>query len=391
MSNVDFLQVEGLDSMTVNSQRNVVIIGGGYGGIAAAKALDADFNVTLIEKRERFFHNIGALRAAVDAAWLPKLFIPYDKLLKRGKVQQSTAVKVSREAVTLSTGETLGFDYLILATGSSYPFPAKMTSDNVAQASADVRRVNTLIKEARSILLIGAGPVGIEFAGEIASAYPNKRVTLTDPSSGLLRTFNPSLGKRITADLTALGVQLLLGERLTRLPNRDNPTQFESLSMQSYTTEKGTSVEADLYFFCYGATPNTNFLKAGFGASLDQAGRIKLNPHLQVEGYPNIFAVGDMTNIAEAKLASAARINGETVAANIRRLAASRADLESHEPIKNPLVIVPVGPDHGALQLPVGKNGLVLGAWAATRIKGKSLLVNRYWKALNADLVSQSP
>ena len=59
----------------------VVIIGGGYAGTALAKELDPDFDVTLIEKRERFFHNSGSLRAAVDAGWLRKLFIPYDALL----------------------------------------------------------------------------------------------------------------------------------------------------------------------------------------------------------------------------------------------------------------------------------------------------------------------
>ncbi len=377
--------------MSPNNKRNVVVIGGGYGGIVAARALDAEFQVTLVEKRERFFHNIGTLRAAVDPAWLPRMLIPYDRLLSRGKVVQAAAVKITPKEVALSTGEILGFDYLILAMGSSYPFPAKVISDQVAQISADAHRISLRIKEARSILLIGAGPVGIEFAGEIASAYPAKTVSLVDPSPALVPNFKKGLGKHLTADLRALGVRLLLGERMTRLPPRHNLAQTGPLIMERYTTDKGTSIEADLVFINFGVTPNTDLLKAGFGAHLDQGGRIKVNKHLQLEGHPSIFAIGDITNIPEPKLASAARVHGATVAENIQRLAASNGTLKSHEPIKTPLVVVPVGPNRGGMQLPLGRNGLVLGAWAASRAKGKQLLVKRYWKVLNASFVPLSP
>ena len=91
----------------------VVIIGGGYAGTALAKELDPDFDVTLIEKRERFFHNSGSLRAAVDAGWLRKLFIPYDALLKRGGILNAKVVDVKPDEVVLEDGQWVpGREYL---------------------------------------------------------------------------------------------------------------------------------------------------------------------------------------------------------------------------------------------------------------------------------------
>jgi NADH dehydrogenase FAD-containing subunit len=174
--------------------KRVLVIGGGYGGTAIVKALDTNFDVTLIEKRERFFHNSGSLRAAVDAQWLRKLFIPYDHLLKHGRIVNSKVVEANPEEVVLEDGQRLKFDYLVLATGSSYPFPAKMASDKVTEAETAVRIVNERIEQAKSILLIGAGPVGIELAGEIASLYPGKPITLMDPGERLMPAFNPKLG-----------------------------------------------------------------------------------------------------------------------------------------------------------------------------------------------------
>ena len=73
----------------------VIVVGGGYSGAAVAKLLDREFDVTLIEKQETFFHNVGALRAAVDPSWLERIFILYHGLLKRGKVLQNLATEVT--------------------------------------------------------------------------------------------------------------------------------------------------------------------------------------------------------------------------------------------------------------------------------------------------------
>ena len=104
---------------------SVVVLGGGYAGINVAKQLDDVASVVLVEPKDAFVHNVAALRALVNPAWLPRIYLPYGGLLSHGRVVQDRAVKVDAGRVTLASGEELQADYLVLATGSSYPFPAK--------------------------------------------------------------------------------------------------------------------------------------------------------------------------------------------------------------------------------------------------------------------------
>src|SRR5258706_2733589 len=107
------------------SRPTVVVVGGGYGGVNVAKALDAEVDVVLVEPKDSFVHNIGALRALVEPTFLPKIFLPYDRLLARGRVVRDRAVEVGARGVVLASGEVIAADYIVLATGSTYPFPAK--------------------------------------------------------------------------------------------------------------------------------------------------------------------------------------------------------------------------------------------------------------------------
>src|SRR4030081_3519109 len=97
-------------------RRTVVVIGGGYGGIGVAKALDEHVDVVLVEPKDAFVHNIGALRALVEPAFLPKIFWPYDGLLANGRVVRDRATDVSAHRVTLASGGAIDADYVVLAT-----------------------------------------------------------------------------------------------------------------------------------------------------------------------------------------------------------------------------------------------------------------------------------
>src|SRR5260370_26303172 len=91
----------------------VVVIGGGYGGGGVAKARDGDVDVVLVEPKDAFVHNIGALRALVEPAFLPKIFLPYDRLLEHGRVVRDRAVEVSANRVGLASGEVIAADYFV--------------------------------------------------------------------------------------------------------------------------------------------------------------------------------------------------------------------------------------------------------------------------------------
>src|SRR5580700_8258871 len=97
----------------------VAVVGGGYAGINAAKLLDDVADVTLIEPKDAFEHNVAALRALADPSWLSRILLPYHRLLTHGQVIKDRAVKVETGRVTLGSGETVEADYIVLATGST--------------------------------------------------------------------------------------------------------------------------------------------------------------------------------------------------------------------------------------------------------------------------------
>ena len=140
----------------------VTIVGGGYGGITAAKALDECAEVTLIEQKDTFVNHAAALRATVDPDWAQKIFLPYDHLLKNGRVVHATAMSVDGTTVRTSDGQVIEADQLILATGTAYPFPAKHMDSPSVVAKARIARTNDALAAARRVLILGAGAVGVE-------------------------------------------------------------------------------------------------------------------------------------------------------------------------------------------------------------------------------------
>ena len=151
----------------------VVVLGGGYAGIQVARPLDDLADVVLVEPKDDFVHNVAALRALVDPSWLERIYLPYTGLLGRGRVIRDRAVKADADRVVLASGAELFPDYLVLATGSGYPFPAKSDVPGTEAAHGKVRSTHAMLAAAGRVLLLGAGPVGIELAG-VSAADQNK-------------------------------------------------------------------------------------------------------------------------------------------------------------------------------------------------------------------------
>src|SRR5207244_2161781 len=121
--------------------------------------------VTLLDPKEAFVHNIAAWRALVEPEWLDRIFFPYERLLAEGRFVRGRATSVDERRVTLASGETLESDYLVLATGSSYPFPAKVEEPDVGSARRRVREAHAALLAAERVLIVGARPSGLELAG----------------------------------------------------------------------------------------------------------------------------------------------------------------------------------------------------------------------------------
>jgi NADH dehydrogenase FAD-containing subunit len=349
----------------------VVVVGGGYGGVNVAKALDADANVVLVEPKDAFVHNIGALRALVDPTFLPKIFLPYDRLLANGHVERDRAVRVGPHRVVVESGKEFAADYIVLATGSTYPFPAKSPVLDSHDAIEMYRAAHDHLEHAGRVLLVGAGPVGIELAGEIHSIWPDKHITLLDFADDVLgERFRPDLRAELRAQLTDIDVDLVLGDGLRGLP----PTVAGELNEFTVTTESDRKITADIWFQCFGVSPESDYLDDELAAARRPDGFVTVGPALQVAGHENVFAIGDVST-ADAKMAGMAGMQAQLTAKNILRMVNGDRDLAPYEPY-GPAIVVPIGPEGGSGQLP-GQDELASREMVAS-VKGRDLMVDRF-------------
>jgi apoptosis-inducing factor 2 len=356
---------------------SVVVIGGGYGGIAVAKALDDVADVVLAEPRDAFVHNVAALRALVDPAWADRMFLPYDRLLTRGRIARDRAVRADGTGVTLGSGERLPADFVVLATGSDYPFPAKTDLDDSGLSKARFRAAGAELAAADRVLLLGAGPVGLELAGEIKAAWPAKSVTIVDPSDHILTGGYPGeLRDELLGQLDRLGVELWLGTSLTDLP----PTQAGQVGTFTVPAGDGRKITADVWYRCFGVAPVSGFLHGELAPARQAGGHVAVTPELRLPGQERVFAVGDLTAIPEAKRAAAAGQHAEVVAANIKALIAGQGELRQYQP-PPPGIVLPLGPDGGAgYRADVG----LMDAATTAKLKGQHMMVDRFAEVLGA-------
>jgi apoptosis-inducing factor 2 len=348
----------------------VIVVGGGYGGVAAAKLLDDAADVVLVEPHETFVHNVATLRAAVDPVWVDRIFLPYDRLLNRGRIVRGRAVRVSAQAVELASGAVLPADFVVVATGSSYPFPAKFDLDDRDAARAKFAALHEELLRAGHVLLVGAGPVGLEFAGEIKAAWPDKRVTLLDQSPELMPGgFSEPFRAELRRQLDQLGIELRLGTALTALP----PTEPGRTAAFTVTAESGVDIRADIWFRCFGGAPVSDSLDPALSAARQPDKRLTVTPELRISGQERMFAIGDVTAVPELKLARAAYQHAEVVAANIRALTEGREASAVYRPAPDGIVL-PLGPKGGAGYS--AEAGGVLGPDRTVEVKG-DLLIGR--------------
>ena len=355
---------------------SVVVIGGGYGGINAAKALDDVADVTLVDPTEAFVHNVAAWRALVDPEWLDRIFLPYEHLLIHGRFMRDRAVAVDGRRVTLASGRVLDPDYLVLASGSSYPFPAKTEEPDIVSARARLRAAHEALLAADRALIVGAGPAGLELAGEIKAFYPDKQVTLADVSEDILSgPYDQPLRDELRRQLDALGIELRLGSALSELPSAASAT----LAPIRVGLEDGTELVADIWFRAFGVRPHSEYLDGGsHEARRDERGYLRVDEHLRVVGETNVFAVGDVSD-ADRDMAGIATQQAGVVAANIGALIAGEGELASWETFP-PLIAIPLGPEGGAGFIGDG----VADAATIAELKGRHMLLDTYAELFDA-------
>jgi NADH dehydrogenase FAD-containing subunit len=362
-------------STSSQAKPTVAVIGGGYGGINVAKLLDDIADVTLIEPKDAFEHNVAALRALADPSWLPRIFLPYHRLLTHGRVIRDRAAKVESGQVTLGSGETVAADYIVLATGSTYPFPAKSGADSTEAAHGKFRAAHEALRAAARVLLVGAGPVGVELAGEIKAVWPDKQVTLLDAADDVLGVrFGPKVKAEVRRQLGEIGVGLMLASPLREEP----PAAPGELAAFTVHTQAGQEVSADIWFRCYGVSPVSEYLAGDLATARRPDGFVEVTPQLQVIGQDRVFAVGDVST-ADHKMAGIAGRQAQLVAANIKALITGDGELAAWQPMP-PTIIVPIGPEGGSGQLGDSEE-LATPEFVADR-KGREMMIGRFAELL---------
>ena len=323
----------------------VVIVGGGFGGLYAARRLaGGPVQVTLVDRQN--YHLFQPLLYQVATAGLSPgdIATPIRSLVARQsnvevRMAEVTGIELSGKRVLLADG-ALEYDHLILATGVSHAYfghdewerfaPGLKTLDDALEMR---RRVLTAFEEAEkendeqrrqaflTFVVVGAGPTGVELAGAIAELArftvardyrrfdPKKsRVMLIEAGPRALSAFDEKLSAKAVASLRKLGVDVRLDTRVTGIDAQGVTLGQERISAATVL---------------WGAGVQASPLSKSLGVELDRSGRVKVKSDLTVPGHPSAYVVGDLACFTRADgttvpgLAPAAIQQGEHAADNI--------------------------------------------------------------------------
>ena len=324
----------------------VVILGGGFGGLAAARALYKSAEVTVVDRHN--FQTFLPLLYQVSTAGLAADHVAYPirgalrKTDIKFRMGSPISIDHKNQEVKLDSSEVLQFDHLIVALGSvsadfgipgvnEYALGMKTVHEALTIRAEIMRRFEDLCRfeddTKLSISVIGGGPTGVEMAGAIAElirgplksdqaeAAANIQVSLIEAGPRLLPPFAPSLSERTKKDLEKLGVKVLLNAAVKAIEHRKIILKDDSVLNSEITIwaagVKGSDAMAQL--------------------SLPTNGnRVAVEPTMQVKNYPNIWALGDIAGALgkDGKplpmVAPVAIQQGKFIAKQIARLVANK-------------------------------------------------------------------
>lgn len=320
----------------------VVILGGGFGGLTAARALTKIADVTVVDRHN--FQTFLPLLYQVSTAGLAADHVAYPirgALRKTGaKFRMASPISIDHKnkQVKLDSSELLDFDHLIIALGSTtadfgipgvneYALGMKTVNEALTIRAEVMRRFEDLCRfedDTRfSISVVGGGPTGVEMAGALAelvkgplksdqaNAAAHIDVRLIEASDRLLPPFSPSISARTKKDLEKLGVKVLLN------------TAVKELEHRKIILKDGTTIPSEITIWAAGvkgspAMQQLNLPVVGNRLSVDQT--------LQVKNYPNIWAIGDIAGVVGKNgkplpmVAAVAIQQGKFIAKQISRL-----------------------------------------------------------------------
>ena len=294
----------------------IVVVGGGFGGLAAIKALKGSgAHITLIDKRNHhlfqplLYQVATTSLAPAEIAW-PIRHLVHRRTDVRTLMGEVAGVDGHRKEVALADGTMVPYDYLILGTGARHAYfghsdwePYAPGLKTLEDATAMRRRLLVAFEKAElegdparrrellTFVIIGGGPTGVELAGAVIELAritlrddfrnfrpEDARVVLIEAGPRVLSNFKPAMTEYAQRALKELGVEVLLGTPVT------------AVHADGVDTANG-SIKSNTVIWAAGvlASPAAKWL----GVEADKAGRVKVREDLSVPGYPEVFAIGD--------------------------------------------------------------------------------------------------
>jgi NADH dehydrogenase len=313
-------------------RHQVVVIGSGFGGLFGVKALKrADVDITMISKTTHHLFQPLLYQVATGILSQGEIAPPTREVLAKQKnarviLGEVTDIDLTSKTVTsrIQRRQTVTqFDSLIVAAGAGQSYfgndhfaefaPGMKSIDDALELRgrifgafelAELAETEAEIERFLTFVVIGAGPTGVEMAGQIAELAHRTlkrdfrrvntreaRIILLDAAPQVLPPFGAKLGEVAKKSLEKRGVEVILGGMVTDLHERGLTVQFKDGSTQE--------IQAATKVWAAGvqANPLGKSLSEQTGAPLDRAGRIAVNPDLTLPGHPDVFVVGDMISL----------------------------------------------------------------------------------------------
>ncbi len=326
---------------------HVVIVGGGFGGLYAARALqDVDVEVTLLDRRNHHVFQPLLYQVASAALSPGDIASPIRWILRHQKnvevlLADVRRVDPARRTVILADGE-ISYDFLILATGATHAYfghdewqviaPGLKTLEDALEIRRRVllayeraEREEDAAKRAAllTFVVIGGGPTGVELAGALAEISrqslardfrhfdpSSAHIILIEAGPSILSTFPGILREAAFKDLKRLGVDVITGKAVTGVANGRVDIGNDTIDAATVIWAAGVA-----------ASP----VGVTLGVPTDRAGRVIVEPDLTIPGHADVFVIGDLASFAGPNgkplpgVAQVAIQMGKHAAANIRR------------------------------------------------------------------------
>jgi len=355
--------------------KKILVVGGGFGGISAALALEKEnipnVEITLVSDKPHFEYKPALYRVVTGRSPL-EVCIPISEIFEKKNISFALdtikGIDPLKKIAKGASGKDYHFDYLILALGSEtayFDIPGlekfSFGFKSISEAMRLKMHLHNLFAECKNlkgnldekvcllqVVVVGAGPSGVELAGELAIFMKRLAqeygvdhslvsVDLIEATSRILPTIPERMAEKVAHRLRHIGVNIFINRTMTK-------EEMEQISV------RGMIMKTETVVWTAGVKPN-HLYKSISGFSFDEKGRVIVDEFMRAKGFENVFVIGDGAATKNSGMAQAAIYDGQAAAKNISRLIVDKP-LKAYRQ-KKVYYALPVGPGWASTSLGV--------------------------------------